>query len=178
MGSLRPQLPTLRLENLSLRQTLPWLMQGWVLFPARPFDVSEEERMAEIVSFFKKRADEGDELEELIHEAFLKRQDLMWKRPIMDEEITRIDLWLLQHKPPLDILVAIWSRLSFCEWIAYGDANPEQKHRMLLNLRECYREFQKLPERWQEALWSIGYGRWHAELMEQEEEEARANGAA
>jgi hypothetical protein len=59
--------------------------------------------MAEIVSIIKKRGMQGDELEEMIHEAFLKRQDLMWKRPIMDEEITMIDLWLLQQKPPFDI---------------------------------------------------------------------------
>jgi hypothetical protein len=127
--------------------------------------------MAKIVKLRKQAVCE-DELEEMIHEAFLKRQDLMWKRPIMDEEITMIDLWLLQHNPPLDILIPIWSRVSFCEWIFYGDANPEQKHRMLLSLRECYREFQKLPPRWQEALWSIGYGRWHAEFSEQEMEEA------
>jgi hypothetical protein len=101
----------------------------------------------------------------------------MWKRPIMDEEITKIDMWLLQQNPPLDILIPIWSRASFCEWVFYGDANPEQKHRMLLSLRECYREFQKIPERWQEALWSIGYSRWHAEFLDEEEEEAMANEA-
>jgi hypothetical protein len=128
--------------------------------------------MAEIVKLRKRIDMQGEELEEMIHEAFLKRQDLMWKRPIMDEEITMIDMWLLQQKLPFDILIAIWSRASFCEWIAYGDANPEQKHRMLLNLRECYREFQKLPERWQEALWSIGYGRWHAEFADEEMEAA------
>jgi hypothetical protein len=113
-----------------------------------------------------------NELEETIHRAFLKRQDLMRKVPIMDERITRIDMWLVQQKLPLDILIAIWSRASYCEWVFYGDANPEQKHRMHLSLRESYRAFQKLPERWQEALWSIGWGRWYAEFLDQEEEEA------
>ena len=127
--------------------------------------------MAEIVELRKQAVCE-DELEEMIHTAFLKRQDLMRKVPIMDERITRIDTWLLQQKPPLDILITIWARASYCEWIFYGDANPEQKHRMLLSLRECYRGFQKLPERWQEALWSIGYGRWYAEFLDQEEAEA------
>jgi hypothetical protein len=63
-------------------------------------------------------------------------------------------------------LIAIWSRASFCEWIAYGAANPDLKH------RECYREFQKLPQHWQEALWPIGYGRWHAEFADEEMEAA------
>lgn len=128
--------------------------------------------MAEIIEL---RAVCENELEETIHAAFLKRQDLMRKLPIMDARITRIDTWLLQQKLPLDILIAIWSRASYCEWVFYGDANPEQKHRMLLSLRESYRAFQKLPERWREALWSIGWGRWYAEFLDQEEEEA-ANG--
>ncbi len=131
---------------------------------------------AKIIELRKRAKDmQADELEETIHAAFLKRQDLMWKRPIMDEEITMIDLWLLQQKLPLDILIPIWSRASFCEWVMYGDANPEQKHRMLLSLRECFRAFQKLPPRWREALWSIGYGRWYAEFLEQEEEEEAAH---
>ena len=49
---------------------------------------------------FEKRLEDW-ELEEVIHLKFLKRQDLMRKLPIMDERITRIDKWLLQHKLPL-----------------------------------------------------------------------------
>jgi hypothetical protein len=77
--------------------------------------------------------------EEAIHQVFLKRQDLMWKRPIMDEEITRLDLWLLQHKLPLDVLITIWSRAMYCEYLLSADLNPAQRHRHLLRLRECYR---------------------------------------
>ena len=108
-----------------------------------------------IIKLIRRQA-RGTELEEKIHKAFMKRQGLMWKRPVMDEEISKIDTWLLQHKLPMDILISIWSRATFCEWLAYGDATAEQKHLMLLNLRECYREFQKLPQRVQEALFSIG----------------------
>ena len=131
--------------------------------------------MAKIIELRKQAVCEN-ELEEMIHTAFLKRQDLMRKVPIMDERITRIDVWLLQQKLPLDILIAIFSRASFCSWVFYGDAHPELKHLMLLRLRDHYREFQKLPQRWQEALWSIGYGRWYAEFLDQEEQEAAANG--
>ncbi len=137
--------------------------------------------MAEIIELRKRAKDMQavceDELEEVIHAAFLKRQDLIRRVPIMDERITQIDMSLVQQKLPLDILIAIWSRSSFCEWVFYGDATVEQKHRMLLSLRECYREFQKLPERYREALWSIGYGRWHAEFLDEEDEEAMANEA-
>jgi len=134
--------------------------------------------MAEIVSI-KKRAKDmqavcEDELEDIIHAAFLKRQDLMRKVPIMDERITRIDMWLLQQKLPLDILIAIYSRAQFCSWVFYGDAHPELKHLMLLQLRDHYREFQKLPQRWQDALWPC-WERWHLELLD-EEMGAMANG--
>ncbi len=117
-----------------------------------------------------------DELEEIITSEFLKRQDLMRKSPIMDERITRIDAWLLQQNPPLDVLIAIWSRANYVEGVLYGDASAEQKHLTLLNLRECYQAFQKLPQRWQEALWPIAFGKWHAEFIDEEEE--AANGAA
>jgi hypothetical protein len=114
--------------------------------------------------------------EEEIHRVFLKRQDLMWKRSIMDEEITRLDLWLLQHKLPLDILITIWSRAMYCEYLLSADLNPAQKHLHLIRLRETYREFQKLPQRVQEALWPIGRARWHVEFLGEEMREEMANG--
>jgi hypothetical protein len=115
-----------------------------------------------------------DEQEEIIHQAFMRRQDLCWKRPILDEEISAIDCWLLQQeKLPLDICISIWSRITFCEWLLYDDLNPEQKHIFLLHLRNCYRQFQKLPQRYQDALFSIGYGRWAAEFADEEEEAKR-----
>jgi hypothetical protein len=64
--------------------------------------------MAEIVELRKPVCE--DELEEMIHRAFLKRQDLMRKVPIMDERITRIDMWMLQQKLPLDILIGLLRR--------------------------------------------------------------------
>jgi hypothetical protein len=139
--------------------------------------------MADIINLrtqaedFSKRI-EAWELEQIIHAKFMKRQDLMHKVSIMDARITKIDMWLLQHKLPLDILIAIWSRAAYCEWFIVHTTHPEQRHRTLLNLRESYREFQRLPPRWQEALFSIGYGPWQAEFAEEEAEaEARkANG--
>ena len=116
--------------------------------------------------------------EEAIHQVFLKRQDLMWKRPVMDEEITRLDEWLLQHKLPLDVLITIWSRAMYCEYLLSTNLNPVQKHLHLLRLREYYRQFQKLPQRVQEVLWPIGWARWHAEFLSEEMQEEAANGAA
>jgi hypothetical protein len=113
--------------------------------------------------------------EEEIHRVFLKRQDLMWKRPIMDEEITHLDEWLLQHKLPLDVLITIWSRAMYCEYLLSTDLNPAQKHLCLLRLREHYRQFQKLPQRVQEVLWPIGWARWHAEFLSEEMREEAAN---
>jgi hypothetical protein len=137
--------------------------------------------VAEIVNLKKQDKDfdkriEDWELEGAIHEQFLKRQDLMHKASIMDERITRIDAWLLQYKLPMEMLIAIWSRATYVEWFSYNyhELSPEQKHLMLLNLRECFKEFEKLPQRWQEALWS-GYSRWHSTFLF-EEEKAKANG--
>lgn len=124
---------------------------------------------AKIISM-KKKEDE-------IHRVFLKRQDLMWTKPIMDEEITRCDLWLVQQpKLPIDCLVAIYSRAMFCDWVFYGDAHRELKHLMLLRLRDTYREFQKLPPDWQDALWHC-WERWRLEFLDEEMEEA-ASGSA
>ena len=114
--------------------------------------------------------------EEEIHRVFLKRQDLMWKRPIMDEEITHLDEWLLQHKLPLDILITIWSRTIYCEYLLSADLNPGQKHLHLLRLRECYRQFQKLPQRVQDVLFPIGWARWHVEFLGEEMREEAAHG--
>jgi hypothetical protein len=116
--------------------------------------------------------------EEAIHQVFLKRQDLLFKRSILSEEITRLDLWLLQHKPPLDILIAIWSRTMYCEYLLSADLNPAQKHLHLIRLRECYREFQKLPVRVQEVLFPIGWARWHVEFLGEEMREEACRGTA
>jgi hypothetical protein len=132
--------------------------------------------MAEIVELRKAVCE--NELEETIHAAFLKRQDLMRKLPIMDERITRIDMWLIQQKLPLDILIAIWSRAQFCSWVFYGDAEPEVKHTMLLRLRSHYLEFCQLPPRLQKKLWPMGWERWHAQFIEEEEMEAAKNATA
>jgi hypothetical protein len=167
--SFLPSSRNLPLHPLLHKVFLLWLLsvvQG-VLFPA----LTGGHEMAKIVELRKQEEDCSDE----VHAAFMKRHDLMWKRPIVDEEITRIDTWLLQQpKLPMDILVGILARTAYVEWIFYGDLSPEQKHIFLIHLRTCYREFQKLPERWQEALWPMVWGRWAAEFADEEIEEAEA----
>ena len=101
------------------------------------------------------------------------RKSLMWTKPIMSEEITRLDKWLVhQPKLPLKDMIEIWSRAMYCDWVFYGDADRELKHLMLLRLREHYREFKTLPQRWQEAL-SPMWEWWAAEFFDEEMEEAR-----
>jgi hypothetical protein len=100
------------------------------------------------------------------------RRSLMWTKPIMNEEITRLDKWLVrQPKLELKDVIEIWSRAMYCDWVFYGDAHPELKHLMLLRLRDHYREIQTLPQRWQEAL-SPMWEWWALEFLEEEKEEA------
>ena len=133
--------------------------------------------MAKIVSMKKSREESWVGSLGELNLVLSHRKELMYKLPIMSEEITRLDLWLLeQPKLPLRVAIEIWSRCVFCEWVFYGDASPELKHLILLRLRECYREFQKLPQHWQEQL-SPKWDRWAAEFLDEEMEEA-ASGTA
>lgn len=104
------------------------------------------------------------------------REELMHKLPIMSDEITRLDIWLLeQPKIPIKTSIEIWSRFMYCNWLFYGDAHPELKHLMLLRLRDHFQEFQKLPPRAQEVLWPM-WEMWRLQLIEENEEAEAANG--
>jgi hypothetical protein len=104
-----------------------------------------------------------------------KRKALIRSVPIMSDEITKLDNWLVtQPHLPLRDLIDIWARSTHVDWVKYGDASPDLKHLILLRLEGCFEEFQKLPPRWQKKLWPI-WERWRAEFMDQEQEEA-ANG--
>jgi hypothetical protein len=106
-----------------------------------------------------------------------KRKALLRTVPIMSTELTEIDKWLAtQSGLPPKVLIDIWSRAMFCSWVQYGDASPEVKHIMLLNLRSDFEDFCHLPPRVQKKLWPLGWERWHAQLIEEEEMEL-ANGA-
>ena len=101
-----------------------------------------------------------------------RRQELMWKLPIMSDEITRLDIWLIQQPNlPLRVAADIWCRCMYCEWGYYMDVDQQLKHQMLLNLRRHYQEFQKLPKRTQDRL-SPMWDRWMMHFVDEEMEAA------
>jgi hypothetical protein len=108
--------------------------------------------------------------------AVKRRNELMWTKPIMDQEITDIDLWLLHnpHATFADSIKAL-TRSIYCLWVFYGDMSPQRQHLTLLRLREGYREYQRFPKVWQEALAPI-WNCWLMEFIGEEMEEA--SGAA
>ena len=101
-----------------------------------------------------------------------RREELMWKVPIMSDEITRLDKWLVQQpKLPLRVAADIWCRCMYCQSGYYMDADQQLKHQMLLNLRRHYQEFQKLPKHIQERL-SPMWDRWMWHFLDEEMEAA------
>jgi hypothetical protein len=90
--------------------------------------------------------------------AVRRRAELMWAKPIHNEEITEIDLWLLHnaHADVTDKIRAL-SRAIYIYHFLYIDLmdNPDAwivRQRMLLFLRDQYEEFRKLPEPVHKAL--------------------------
>jgi hypothetical protein len=107
-----------------------------------------------------------------------KRAELMWSRPIMDEEITEIDKWLIDNPhAKLSDHVNSLSRAIYCTWLLYSDPkiSAEKRHHILLTLRLDYRAYEKFPKHWQEALdpmWRC----WAMQFIDEEiEEQERAN---
>jgi hypothetical protein len=130
--------------------------------------------MAKIVNIKEKRRIDYDWGLQLV---LKKRKALLHSVPIMSDQLTEIDKWLAtQSGLPLKVLIDVWARAMFCDWVLYDDASPEVKHIMLLRLREHYFEFCQLPLRLQKKLWPLGWERWHAQFMEEEEREEAANG--
>jgi hypothetical protein len=104
-----------------------------------------------------------------------KRRALIKSVPIMSDELTKLDNWLVdQPGLPIKVLIDIWSRSMFCSWVQYGDASPDAKHTMLLYLRAHYVQFCHLPLKMQRRLWPF-WERWRAEFEDEEMEET-ANG--
>jgi hypothetical protein len=63
---------------------------------------------------------------------------------------------------------AIFCRVAWAEAVLYGLADLDQKHKMLLSLRDSYRQIQRLPEAWQEAFAPVLLHWW--EVLTEEEE--------
>jgi hypothetical protein len=101
-----------------------------------------------------------------------KRKELMRTRPIMSDEITELDSWLVTQSLSIKDLIQIWSRCQYCWLVYYDDADPALKHLMLLHLRDVYHEFCKLPPKMQKRLWPM-WESWAEELRQEEEQEAK-----
>jgi hypothetical protein len=67
---------------------------------------------------------------------------------------------------------AIFARVAWAEAVLYDLADLEQKHRMLLSLRDSYRQIKRLPEVWQEAFAPV-LAHW-LEVLNEEEERCHA----
>jgi hypothetical protein len=127
--------------------------------------------MAEIISMKKRNRIDYDWGLQLV---LKKRKALLHSVPIMSKELTEIDKWLAtQSGLPLKVLLDVWQRAMFCSWVFYGDAHPELKHIMLLQLRDHYRDFQKLPPRLQTRMWPM-WERFRQEFLDEEMEQANA----
>jgi hypothetical protein len=120
-----------------------------------------------------------DEYVELV----CRRTNLMYRAPNSPEhigiqlspEIRDIERNLLDHPlTNIHMQCAILARVAWMEAMLYGIADPDLKHRMLLSLREHYREIQRLPKAWRDAFAPI----WAMWMDNLEWEENHANDAA
>jgi hypothetical protein len=110
-------------------------------------------------------------------EVLAKRRALMCEEPIISSNITRLDVWLLNHPGlTLEELGQIWVRAMLASSILYQlEKDPDQKHSMLLSLKEDFDEFRKLPEKWQENMRPYWLP-WLNVLNVEEAQLGRANG--
>ena len=101
------------------------------------------------------------------------RKELIWSVPITDLRITRLDMQLMEHPlTDLSLLFEIYSRIMYVSAATYAvEATPAEKGWMLLMLRDHYREFCQLLERWQELLRPL-WLEW-ADVLDEEEKELK-----
>jgi len=104
-----------------------------------------------------------------------KRRALLYTEPL-SSKVMRCNKWLCERTDELTFseLIDIWSHSMWCVYCCYQDpeCDRELQHEILLNLRKHFHEYLKLPERYQEKfwpMWSFWYGRFLAELAEEEE---------
>src|SRR5262249_60489901 len=83
-----------------------------------------------------------------------KRRALMCNEPIISSAITRLDLWLCdQPELTLQEIEDIWTRMMIVSSLMYElEKDSEQRHTILVAVREHFDEFKKLPEKWQERV--------------------------
>ena len=114
------------------------------------------------------------ETEWTIGDVMAKRRVLLCDEPITSDKITRLDLWLArQPKLPLEVVGQVWSRMMLVSSMLYEmEKDPEQKHSLLLALREHFDEFKELPEKWQENMRPSWLG-WLDTLRREELEACR-----
>jgi hypothetical protein len=107
-----------------------------------------------------------------------RRRELMWTVPITDRRISELDIQLIEH-PLTDwrLKFLIYCRIMYVGPVVYDNsASADEKHQMLLELREHYREFCQAPERVQELLRPT-WLEWLDTLnIEEQEERERAHG--
>src|SRR6516225_54480 len=106
------------------------------------------------------------------------RKELIWSVPITDQRITKLDMRLIEHPlTDLSLHFEIYQRMMYVTAATYAvKATPQQKHWMLLALRDCYRELCQMPERVQELLRPL-WLEWVDVLNEEERELERAGHA-
>ena len=106
------------------------------------------------------------------------RKELIWSVPITDRRISELDMRLIEHPlTDLSLHFEIYQRMMYVTAATYAvKATPQQKHWMLLALRDCYREFRQMPERVQELLRPL-WLEWVDVLNEEERELERAGHA-
>jgi hypothetical protein len=74
-----------------------------------------------------------------LQEVLKRRRALMRSVPIMSEEITKIDEWLItQDGLPVKVWMDIWSRTIFVELMPYEEQSPEVKHIMMFRFLQRY----------------------------------------
>jgi hypothetical protein len=101
-----------------------------------------------------------------------KRRALLYTEPIFSPEIMKYNHWLCQHADELtlDELLEIWAHSMWCVYLSYRDpdCDPELRRQTLLNLREQYNRYLKLPKRHQEKFWPTWRSIWDGHFLIEE----------
>jgi hypothetical protein len=109
-----------------------------------------------------------------IHSVVAKRRALLYTDPMYSPELLEYNKYLLspEHIDELTLneIVEIWAHCMFLVYVCYcdPDCDPEYRYQLLLQLKDRFNEYLKLPERIQEKfrpMWSIWYGKFVAEAL-------------
>jgi hypothetical protein len=90
-------------------------------------------------------------------ESALNRDFINLERELMNHPLTNIHMYF-----------AILVRVAWAQAVLHGFADPEIKHKTLLQLRDSFRMIQRLPEAWRDAFAPI-WAHWLEVLNEEEE---------